>query len=114
MATRRRKTPMRRCVVCGMTGEKTSLVRFVRMADGSVELDPTGRVPGRGAYLCGEDGCLEKAFAGGKLERALRTHMTQDDRRRLNDAYKAFASGQGSPSDGKVERGSSDAVEGIQ
>lgn len=105
---------MRRCAVCGTTGEKTSLVRFVRMADGHVELDPTGKVPGRGAYLCGEPGCLEKAFAGGRLERALRTHMTQDDRRRLNDAYKAFAGGQESPSDGKVGRGSSDAPEGIQ
>ncbi len=48
-----RKTPIRTCVSCRSSSEKKQLIRMVRTADGDVRVDPTGKMPGRGAYLCG-------------------------------------------------------------
>ena len=47
-----KKTPMRRCVGCMEMKEKTSLVRVVKNKEGEISLDLTGKMPGRGAYLC--------------------------------------------------------------
>ena len=58
------KTPTRTCVACGKSGDKRSFVRIVRTPDGSIELDLTGKVAGRGAYLCKESSCFEKALLG--------------------------------------------------
>ena len=41
----------RTCISCGAKSDKLTLMRIVRRADGSVEFDPTGRIPGRGAYV---------------------------------------------------------------
>ena len=42
--------------------EKKSLIRVVRSPEGEVSLDPTGKRPGRGAYVCREGECLRKAL----------------------------------------------------
>ncbi len=74
----------RSCIVCGAKNDKVSFYRFVRDGDGNVHFDPTGRKPGRGAYVCSA-ACLEKAASAGKLERALRTKMDREEYRRLAD-----------------------------
>ncbi len=61
---------VRTCVGCGKQSDKLELVRIVRTDDG-VALDASGRMPGRGAYVCSKD-CLVSAFASRKLQRALR------------------------------------------
>lgn len=73
MATR--KIPMRMCMGCRERRPKRELVRVVRRAaDGVVSLDPTGKVAGRGAYVCCDKlACLEKAVKSKALERALET-----------------------------------------
>lgn len=48
---------------------KTSLVRVVRNKEGEVSLDLTGKMPGRGAYLCKNEECLQKARKARRLER---------------------------------------------
>jgi hypothetical protein len=48
-----------------------------------VTVDPTGRLPGRGAYICRAEACLEKAIAKGALSRALRTQLPADLRASL-------------------------------
>ena len=53
------------------------LVRFVRDAAGAVIEDPTGRAPGRGAYLHDDPGCRALALRKRSLERALRLKNTQ-------------------------------------
>ena len=65
----------RTCAACGRASSKGDLVRFVRRADGSVACDPTGRQPGRGAYLCPDRACFEAARKRRALERALRTSI---------------------------------------
>ncbi len=52
MPLKPKKTPMRMCVGCREMKPKTELIRVVRSPEGAVSLDPTGKKPGRGAYLC--------------------------------------------------------------
>jgi predicted RNA-binding protein YlxR (DUF448 family) len=56
-----KKVPMRQCVGCGASKPKKQLVRIVRNSAGEVSLDPVGKKPGRGAYLCPDPVCLAKA-----------------------------------------------------
>lgn len=53
------------------------------MADGTVCVDPTGKMPGRGAYLCGEKDCLSLAIKHRKLGRALRCEIPESLTREL-------------------------------
>ena len=64
-----KKIPIRRCVGCGEGKPKKELVRVVRSAAGEVNLDLTGRMPGRGAYLCRDTECLRKARKARRLEK---------------------------------------------
>jgi predicted RNA-binding protein YlxR (DUF448 family) len=82
-AQRPHKKPLRSCVACRVTDDKRRLVRFVRTAEGGVVCDPTGRQPGRGAYLCGGERCFERAQKGHMLDRALRLKLGEDDYERL-------------------------------
>ncbi len=67
----RRKIPIRTCVACRTERPKKELARLVRTADGPLKWDPTGKVPGRGAYLCYSVQCLDTAVKRKALERAL-------------------------------------------
>jgi hypothetical protein len=75
--------PQRTCVACGQTGAKRELVRLVRLANGIVEVDPTGRKTGRGAYLCAAASCWENALMKDRLGHALRAVITSENRERL-------------------------------
>ncbi|MCR5347809.1 MAG: DUF448 domain-containing protein [Fretibacterium sp.] len=66
----------RTCVACRTEAPKRALIRVVRTPDGSAVLDVTGRLPGRGAYLCLNVECLHKARRTGALSRALKTSLT--------------------------------------
>ncbi len=86
--TKRQRT----CIGCGATLGKGALhrivrngeglVRIVRNGEGLVSFDPTGRLAGRGAYVCSED-CLAAARKTRKLERALRCKVTDEDYERV-------------------------------
>ena len=71
----------RTCIGCGATQTKGAFLRIVRTEDGPV-LDPVGRKPGRGAYVC-TGACLAQARKTRKLERALRCKVTDIDYERL-------------------------------
>lgn len=78
-------TPQRTCVICRQKRDKRSLIRVVRTADG-VQIDPTGKLEGRGAYLCENDACWERALQGQALGNALRMALSNEDRIRLQQA----------------------------
>ena len=67
---RERKIPMRQCIGCREMHEKRALIRAVRSPEGEISLDFKGRAPGRGAYLCPNAACLQKARRSRALERA--------------------------------------------
>ena len=72
------KKRQRSCIGCGKQAGKASLLRVVRTSSGSVAFDPTGRAPGRGAYVCSV-ACFERARAAHKFDRAFRTKLTEQD-----------------------------------
>lgn len=75
--------PTRTCVACRTERAKRDLVRVVRTPGGEVVLDPTGRIPGRGAYLCADGSCWSAAAQRGVLERALELPLPPELRARL-------------------------------
>ena len=82
MAQQQDRKRQRRCIACGQQETKAALRRFARAADGTVSFDPSGRAPGRGAYVCSDE-CFQAARRGRKLERALRVKLTDEDYDRL-------------------------------
>jgi predicted RNA-binding protein YlxR (DUF448 family) len=62
-------------VACRTARPKRELVRIVRTPDGRVVLDESGRLPGRGAYVCRTASCLTIANTKGALSRALETQV---------------------------------------
>ena len=75
--------PQRTCVGCREVLPKRRLIRLVRTAAG-VQVDPTGKLAGRGAYLHDRRECWERALKGA-LAHALKTTLTVDDRTRLEE-----------------------------
>ena len=65
-----KKIPMRMCTGCGEMKPKKELVRVVKSPQGEISLDLTGKKPGRGAYVCHDVACLQKARKARRLERA--------------------------------------------
>lgn len=72
-----RKIPMRMCVGCREMREKRSLLRIVKSAEGEISFDPVGKKPGRGAYICRDRACLERAVKQKQLERALEQRIDE-------------------------------------
>ena len=80
----------RTCIACGSKADKVQLYRIVRKADGTVAFDPSGRMPGRGAYICSAK-CLENAMSKRKLQHALRCDVSAEQRQGvMDDAMQAF------------------------
>ena len=73
-----RKQPLRKCAGCGLMKGKKELVRIVKTEDGTVRIDQTGRLNGRGVYLCRDTGCLQKARKSRALERSLKCAVPPD------------------------------------
>jgi predicted RNA-binding protein YlxR (DUF448 family) len=70
-------------VACRTARDKRELIRIVRLPDGAVVLDATGRVAGRGAYLCVEGACWQAALEKNIIARALRVALPDDLREHL-------------------------------
>ncbi len=70
-----KKIPLRKCVGCCEMKPKRELVRVVKSPEGEISLDTTGKKNGRGAYICPEKECLDKARKAKRLEKALETQI---------------------------------------
>ena len=79
----RKHIPQRTCVACRQVKTKRELIRLVRIANGRVEVDTSGKKAGRGAYLCQTPECWEIGLKSGRLEYALQTTLTQENREQL-------------------------------
>lgn len=84
-----KKIPQRQCMGCRERKSKREMLRVVRGTDGSVSLDFSGRVNGRGAYLCPNPECLRKARKSRSLERCLETQIPEDVYLRLEKEMEA-------------------------
>ena len=63
-------------------------------ADGNIDIDSSGRKAGRGAYLCRAWECLETGLKGNRLEHALRSNLTQDNREQLTKQVRDLLKGE--------------------
>lgn len=66
-----RKIPFRKCISCNENKNKSDLIRIVKNKNDEVFVDSTGKMNGRGAYLCRSLDCLENAKKTGRLSRVL-------------------------------------------
>jgi predicted RNA-binding protein YlxR (DUF448 family) len=65
-----KKIPLRKCTGCGEMKPKKELVRVVKTPESDIVLDLTGRVNGRGAYICHSAECLKKARKSRRIEKS--------------------------------------------
>ena len=84
-----KKVPLRKCTGCGEMKEKRELIRVVKapekkdvngnvISGGEISLDLTGRKSGRGAYVCKNTECFEKARKARRFERSLSCKIPED------------------------------------
>jgi predicted RNA-binding protein YlxR (DUF448 family) len=77
-----RHVPIRTCTGCREEHPKRELIRVVRTPAGAVVVDPSGKLPGRGAYVCRRPDCWSTALRG-SLAHVLKTTLTAVDRAEL-------------------------------
>jgi uncharacterized protein len=77
-----RHIPERSCVACRHKKEKRELIRLVCNSN-KVEIDLQGKMPGRGAYLCSKPECWESGAGQNRLDHALRTKVSSENRQLL-------------------------------
>ncbi len=80
---RPKHVPQRTCIACRSTEAKRGLVRVVRTPEGRVELDPTGKKNGRGAYVHESRACWDEALKKERLARALKVSVPAADMEEL-------------------------------
>ncbi len=85
MSNKVRKTPIRKCVGCEDSSSKKELIRIVKNKELGIVLDKTGKLNGRGAYLCKDIECLEKAIKKRKLNHALKSEISEDIYKEIRD-----------------------------
>ena len=73
-----KQIPLRQCVGCREMKPKTELVRVIKTTEAEICLDKPGRKNGRGAYICLNQACLEKAKKTKALERSLKTEIPEE------------------------------------
>lgn len=94
MLAKQPHVPERKCVACGRKAPKSELVRIALTPQGTVVADPTGKSPGRGAYLCDSPICWEQGLRKNSLERGLRSPISAQDRDHLLNYYRQKITGQ--------------------
>lgn len=91
---RRKHIPQRTCVGCRQVQGKREMVRVVRTPEGRVEVDATGKRPGRGVYVHRTRECWELALQKDCLELALRASVSGEDRAVLAKFAEALEDGE--------------------
>ena len=76
--TLKNKTPQRKCIGCNESKPKKELIRIVRTPAGEMLIDSSKRANGRGAYICNDPECLQKAIKSKGLNRAFKINVDAD------------------------------------
>lgn len=73
-----KKIPLRRCLGCLESKPKNELYRVVKTKDGEIHLDKTGKLNGRGAYICKSKECFDKATKSKRIEKEFETKISDE------------------------------------
>ena len=84
-----KKIPQRQCMGCRERKAKREMIRVVRCTDGTVTLDFSGKLNGRGAYVCPDPECLKKAIKSKSLDRSLEVAIPEEVYDRLQKEMEA-------------------------
>ena len=77
------KKPERKCIGCRNSFEKSGLIRIVKTPEGKVIIDKKGKADGRGAYICKDIDCLNKAFKKNQLEYSFKIKLNEETKLNL-------------------------------
>ena len=72
-----KKLPQRKCIGCNEIKDKKELIRIVKNKEGIINIDKTGKMPGRGAYICDSIDCLNKVIKTKKLEKKFESKIEE-------------------------------------
>jgi len=95
-----KKIPMRMCVSCRERFAKKELIRVVATPDGKTVIDPTGRLPGRGAYVCHNPECMKKALDKQQFDKGLHVKVDAESIRPELAKIREGAEGSGEDASG--------------
>ncbi|MGN1296877.1 MAG: RNase P modulator RnpM [Clostridia bacterium] len=70
--------PQRTCMGCNEKRDKKELIRVVKNKDNEISIDRTGKLEGRGAYICDDIKCLEKLIKSKRLEKVFDTKISDE------------------------------------
>ena len=87
---KQRKIPLRKCTGCNEMKNKKEMIRIVRDQEGNFSLDFNGKKPGRGAYICPDEGCLVKAEKNKGLERSFKASVDPDIYKQLRKELESY------------------------
>ena len=78
MTIRKRPLPIRSCIACGRKAHKKELIRIVKNSRDTVIMDLTGKLDGRGTYVCKDSPCVSAKLNQARVEHALRIKFGKD------------------------------------
>ena len=73
-----KKVPQRTCIGCNIKKDKRDFIRIVKNKENEIEVDKTGKMQGRGAYICDSIDCLEKAIKSKRLEKSFEMQISNE------------------------------------
>lgn len=69
---------LRKCIVCKEQKTKDELIRIVKDKEGNISIDHSGKLNGRGAYICKNKNCIDSAISKKTLNRHLKTNVNAE------------------------------------
>ncbi len=73
-----KRQPQRTCMGCNEKKDKKDLIRIVKNKDNEISIDRTGKLDGRGAYICDDIKCLEKVIKSKRLEKVFEYKISDE------------------------------------
>ena len=87
---KQKKVPQRKCIACQDRDNKRELIRIVKNKEGEIFIDLNGKANGRGAYICKDSECLEKAIKSKALNRAFKMEVPNEVYEKLLAELKSY------------------------
>lgn len=82
-----KKVPLRQCIVCRESKPKKELIRIVRTGENDFAIDKTGKLNGRGSYICNSEDCINKLVKQRALNKAFKTNVSQEVYDKLKEQF---------------------------
>jgi len=82
-----KKIPMRTCMSCRQEFAKKNMLRIVKNKDGLIRLDKTGKLDGRGAYVCNSEACIKKLNKAKLLDKTFGESVSEEIYRQIEEDF---------------------------